>query len=266
MPTRDRHALDAAVVDDLDGIARDRFGRDDDRRRLLAEDDVGFDRHADPQRRVVRQQEIDAEGLAGRIALGRDLRDAGAQRLSRESLAAQEGLLADRDAVDFLFIDFGNDLHRQRRADPEQHVGRPDDLADLAVAPQHHAVERRAQHKLVDPHLLGRDPRLVFLGLGPALLIFLLRGVALGAVLLGPLEVALRLLAGELQLVQRAAFLGVVLPAEHLAGLHRLPLAGAEIDQAAPLQRHHLGPARRLDRTGAVDGLGDGRRVPQGWS
>jgi hypothetical protein len=44
--------------------------------------------------------------------------------------------------------------------------------------------------------LLGRDPRLVSLGLGPALLIFLLRVV--GAVLLGPLEIALRLLAGNL--------------------------------------------------------------------
>ena len=134
-------------------------------------------------------------------------------------LAAQERLLADGDAVDLLLIDLGDDLHRQRRPDPEQHVGGSDDLADLAVAPQHHAVERRAQHQLVDPHLLRRDPRLVFLGLGPALLIFLLRGVALGAVLLGAIEIALRLLVADLQLVQRAALLGIVHAAEHLAGL-----------------------------------------------
>ena len=80
-----------------------------------------------------------------------------------------------------------------RRADPEQHVGGTGDLADLAVAPQHHAVERRLQQQRVEPHLLRGDPRFGFLELGPALLVLGARGVALVAILLGARQVALEL-------------------------------------------------------------------------
>ena len=71
----------------------------------------------------------------------------------------------------------------------------------------------RAQHELVDPDLLGSDTRLGFLELGPALLIILLRSVAVAAVLLGAGEVARQLLVVDLELMQRAALLGIVLPA-----------------------------------------------------
>jgi hypothetical protein len=138
--------------------------------------------------------------------------------------------LADCDAVDFLFVDLGYDLHRGGRADPEQHIGWACDLADLSVASQHHAVKRSPQHQLVDPHLLRRDPRLGFFQPGPALLIFGLGGVALGSVFFGPIEVALQLLVVVLEFLQRAALLGVVLAAENLARLHVLPLATAQLE------------------------------------
>ena len=86
--------------------------------RLLAEDDVGLDRHADPQRRILRQPQIDAEGFAGQVALRRDLRHRGPQRPFRERLAAQKSLLAGSDAVDFFLVDFGNDLHRAQAVRP----------------------------------------------------------------------------------------------------------------------------------------------------
>src|SRR5262249_22408838 len=88
---------------------------------------------------------------------------------------------------------------------------------------------------------------------GPALLVFFLSGIASSAVLLGTIEIALRLLITDLQFVEPAALLGIVHAAKRLAGLHLLAFANAEINQPAPLQRHHLGPARWLDRTGAID-------------
>jgi hypothetical protein len=103
------------------------------------------------------------------------------------------------------------------------------------------------------------DPRLGFLDLGPALLIFALLRIALGTVLFGVVEIAHELFVIDLELVQRAAFFGVVLAPEHLARLHVLALAAAKLDQAPPIQRHHLGPSLRLDGSGAEDGFGDGR-------
>jgi hypothetical protein len=91
--------------------------------------------------------------------------------------------------------------------------------------------------------------------LGPALLVVPLRRIILAAIGRGASEIALQLFVVELELVQHAALLGIVLTAENLAGLDVLPLATADLDQAAPLQRHHLGPARRLYRSGAVDGF-----------
>ena len=121
-----------------------------------------------------------------------------------------------------------------------------------------HDHQRRPQHEPVDPHLLRGDPRLGFLELSPALLVVPLRRVAFAAVGLGAGEIALQLLVVELELVQHAAFLRIVLAAENLAGLDVLSLAIAHLDQTAALQRHHLGPARRLHYSGAIDGLGDG--------
>src|SRR6185369_12296544 len=88
------HASDPAVIDHLNRIAGDGLCRHDDGRRLLAENDVGLDRHANPQRRILWQPQINAESLAGRVALGRDLGDRRAQRPSGESLASQKSLLA----------------------------------------------------------------------------------------------------------------------------------------------------------------------------
>ena len=149
---RDRHAAEPAIVADLlHGIGDDRLGRDDHGRLLLAEDDVGFDRHADAQRRLLRQAQIDAERLARRVALRRDLGNVRAQGLPLESLGPQEHLLPDGDLDDLLLIDLGDDMQRRRLTDPERHLGRPDNLADFAVAPQHEAVHRRSQHEGIEP-------------------------------------------------------------------------------------------------------------------
>ena len=138
----------------------------------------------------------------------------GAQGPSGESLASQKSLLASRDAVDLLLIDLGNDLHRSRRSHPEQDIGGTRDLADLAVAPQHHAVERSSQQQRVEVRLLRGDPRFCFLELGPALLVLGARGVVLVAILLGARQIAFELAAIDFHLIERAALLGVVLAAE----------------------------------------------------
>ena len=103
------------------------------------------------------------------------------------------------------------------------------------------------------------DPRFCFLKLGPALLIFGARGVVLVAILLGAPQIALELSAVDFHLVERAALLGIVLAAEHLAGPDHLSFASAKLDQPAALQRHHLGPALGLDGAGAVNGFGNRR-------
>jgi hypothetical protein len=93
------------------------------------------------------------------------------------------------------------------------------DLADLAVAPQYHAVERRFQQQRVEVHLLRGDPRFGFLELGPALFVLGARSVVLVAILFGARQVAFELAAIDFHLIERAALLGVVLAAKDLARL-----------------------------------------------
>ena len=163
--------------------------------------------------------------------------------------------------VDLLLIDFGNDLHRSRRSHPEQDIGGTGDLADLAVAPQYHAVERSSQQQRVEVHLLRGDPRFCFLEPGPALLVLGARGVVLVAILFGARQITFELASIDFHLIQRAALLGVVLATEDLAGLDHLSLTFAKLDQAAALQRHHFGPALGLDGASSVNGFGNRREV-----
>src|SRR5204863_5605434 len=238
----DRDTPDRSVVDDLHRIATDSLRRHDHRGGLFTIDDVDFDRHADPQWRVSGQQQIHAEGFSRRVALWRDLRNGGSQRLRREGLAAQESLLTDRYPGDFLFVDFSHHLHRRRRAYPEQHVGRSHDLTDLAVAAQHHAVQGCAEHERIDAGFLRADPRLGLIELVRPLLVFRLRSVILVAIAPGAIEIACDLFIVAFQLMQRVDFLGVVLAGKDLTSLDGLPLAAAEFDHPPPLQRYHLGP------------------------
>jgi hypothetical protein len=100
-----------------------------------------------------------------------------------------------------------------------------------------------------------------FLEPGPALLVLGARGVVLVAILLGARQITFELAAIDFHLVQRAAFLGVILAAENLAGLDHLAFAFAKLDQPAALQRHHLGPALGLDDAGAVNSFGNRRQA-----
>ena len=93
-----------------------------------------------------------------------------------------------------------------------------------------------------------------------ALLVFALLGVTLGPILFGVIEIAHKLLVIDFELVQFAALGGIVLAPEHLARPHILTFAAAQLDQSAPVERHDLGPAFRLDRAGAVNGFGDRRQ------
>jgi hypothetical protein len=54
---------------------------------------------------------------------------------------------APRNPGDFLLVYFRHDLHRSRRAYPKQHVRWSNDLTDLAVAAQHHSIQRRTQYE-----------------------------------------------------------------------------------------------------------------------
>ena len=91
--------------------------------------------------------------------------------------------------------------------------------------------------------------------MGGALLVFRLRGIVLVAIALGAIQIARELLVVDFQFMQRVDFLGVVLAGKNLTSLDGLPLAAAEVDHPAPLQRHDLGPALGLYRSGSIDSL-----------
>jgi len=110
-------------------------------------DDVDFHRHSYPQWRIAWQQQIDTKGLSRGIALWRDLRDRGPQSLRGKGLGSQECLLPHGNPGDFFLVYFSHHLHRRRRAYPKQYIGWPDDLTDLAIAAQHHAIQWRAKHE-----------------------------------------------------------------------------------------------------------------------
>ncbi len=131
---------------------------------------------------------------------------------------------------DFLFVNFGHHLHRRRRTYPKQHIGWSNNLTNLAVATQHHSVQRRAKHECIEPYFLGADTRFGFLELSRPLLVFGLRGFAFVAIALGAIEITLELFIVDFQFVERAALFRVVLAGKDLANFDRLPLAAAEFD------------------------------------
>ena len=140
MPTSTCRTPHAIALDDEHPRALHGIGRHQQGVGLLARDDVGLDAHADVQRRIVGQRDADAVGLGDRIAHRRDLVHLALQPPAREGIGAQQHGLADRHPRDVLLVDLGHHLQRLRRADPEQDLALLDDLADLAVAPQHHAL------------------------------------------------------------------------------------------------------------------------------
>ena len=86
-----------AAVPHLEHVAvGDRLGRHQQRALDLADDDIGFHAHADLQRRVVGEREVDAEGLGRRIALRRDLGDRRRQRRAGVAVVAQQHVLPSR--------------------------------------------------------------------------------------------------------------------------------------------------------------------------
>ena len=99
----------AAVFDREQAVVDHGIGGDESDIRFLAADDVGFDAHADPQRRVVGQADPDAKRLGYGIAGRRDLLDGARQHLTGERVGAQQRLLADLNPGDILLVDVGDD-------------------------------------------------------------------------------------------------------------------------------------------------------------
>ena len=74
---------------------------------LFAADDIRFDAHSHPQRRLLGQPDPDAKRLRYRIARRRDLLDEAGQDLVGERIGAQQRLLSDLDPGNILLVDVG---------------------------------------------------------------------------------------------------------------------------------------------------------------
>jgi hypothetical protein len=175
--------------------------------------------HSYPQRRIARQQQIDTKGLSRRIAFWRDLRNRGPQSLRGEGLVPQKCLLTHGDPGDFLSFISATTCIGAGGPYPKQHIGRSNNFSDLAVATQHHSIQRRAKHECIEAYLLGVNSRFGFLELSRALLVFGLRRFAFVAIAERAIEVALELIVVDFELVQSVALFRVVLAAKNLAQL-----------------------------------------------
>ena len=142
---RDLLLFQLSVDDAPHRILLHRAGRHEQRVIGLAQDDVGLGRHADHQRRVLRQRDADPVGARDGVALRRDRLHRAAENLPRKRIGADQHLLAGTDLRDILLVDLGRDAQRRAARHPENRLVGTDDLSDFAVTADDPAVGRRDQ-------------------------------------------------------------------------------------------------------------------------
>jgi len=232
--------------------------RDQQRVRLFARDDIGFHAHARFERRVVGQRDLDAKGLGGDVAHGRDLAHLALQPPVGERVGAEQRGLPDRDARDVFLVHLGHHLQRFGHADAVEDLPDFGDFTDLAVAAQHHAVHRRHDDVVVDLLKLHGDLRLYLPEIHRGAFVVLRGGRAAGDQFAYPRHFALEEGLARLEILQLRLDFAVVEPRQHVTLGNRLALAVAEIDDAVAHQARHFGPAHRLDAAGGIDDLDRG--------